>query len=426
MTVALWSLVIGGLLIFMVLVNTLLARLPLSATMIYLGLGYLFGLYLPDADAQVFRTLAPALERCAEVAVLISIFGVGLRLGVPLRDRRWVWPVLLAFPSMVLTVALIGVVAHLFLHLPWGVALLLGGILAPTDPVLASAIHSDPGEHPDRIRFCLAGEGALNDGSAFPFVLLGLGLMGLHDLGPYGWHWLAVDLAWATVAGLLIGAVLGTVVSRVVVRLRTRYHHAYGLNEFLSLGLIAVAYGTALLTLASGFLAVFAAGLAFQRVRELQPVVQYGAPPRHADRMTHSVGGFNEQLERLAEFAIVLVVGAMLRLTVGDYADAYWFIPVFFLIVRPLAVGAMTAGGTFAFHEWSLLAWFGIRGIGSLYYLAYALNHGLAGEYAARLTTLTVLTIAVSIVVHGMSALPLMGWYGRARQEQIVASKAES
>ena len=126
----------------------------------------------------------------------------------------------------------------------------------------------------------LAGEGALNDGSAFPFVLLGLGLLELHELGEGGWRWWLVDLLWATGGGLIVGAVLGALIGKLVVHLRTRHHSAVGLDEFLSLGLVAISYGTAQLCLASGFLAVFAAGLALNRVRE-QPLDDGAAPWRY-------------------------------------------------------------------------------------------------------------------------------------------------
>ena len=256
MSVPLWSLFAGILLITMVLAGTLLSRLPVSSAMIYLAAGYALG---PEGLAVITPNptrYADVLELVAEIAVLISLFSVGLRMGVPLRDRRWWLPLRLAFLSMALTVALIAAVGVWGLGLSIGAAVLLGAILAPTDPVLASGVQTEPGADPDRLRFSLAGEGGLNDGTAFPFVMLGLGLLGLHELGAGGWRWWAVDLLWATVGGLAIGAAMGALVGNLVVFLRTRHKEAVGLNEFLSLGLMAVAYGLAQLCVASGFLAV--------------------------------------------------------------------------------------------------------------------------------------------------------------------------
>ena len=415
----------------MVLAGTLLARLPLSSAMIYLAVGYALGpaglaVITPDPTRY-----SRVLELVAEVALLISLFSVGLRLGVPLLDRRWWLPLRLAFVSMALTVGLIAVVGVWGLGLSLGAAVLLGAILAPTDPVLASGVQSEPGEDPDQLRFSLAGEGGLNDGTAFPFVMLGLGLLGLHELGASGWRWWAIDLLWATIGGLAIGAALGALVGNLVVYLRTRHKEAVGLDEFLSLGLVAVAYGVAQLCLASGFLAVFAAGLALQRVKErprpgtrsldLSSAARLPADDvlathsHHASAaMTQAVQGFNEQLEKLAELAIVLLVGAMLSYDVPSLA-IWWFTPLLFLVLRPLAVAAGTLGEPMTARQRAMISWFGIRGIGSVFYLLFAIRHGVNGSLAQQLITFTLVTVAVSIVLHGVSVTPLMRRYLRRK-----------
>ena len=126
---------------------------------------------------------AHLLERRTEVAVLVSLFTSGLKLSLPLSDRRWRLPIRLAFGSMAITVAAVAALAWALFDLPLGAAILLGAILAPTDPVLASDVQlEEPGDR-DRLRFALTGEGGMNDGTAFPFVMLGLGLLGLHELG---------------------------------------------------------------------------------------------------------------------------------------------------------------------------------------------------------------------------------------------------
>ena len=427
MSVPLWSLFIGILLITMVLAGTLLARLPTSSAMIYLAAGFALGpaglaVITPDPTRY-----APGLELAAEVAVLISLFSVGLRMGIPLRDRRWWLPLRLAFVSMALTVGLIAAVGVWGLGMSLGAAVLLGAILAPTDPVLASGLQAEPGIDPDRLRFSLAGEGGLNDGTAFPFVMLGLGLLGLHELGAGGWRWWAVDLLWATVGGLAIGAAMGALVGNLVVFLRARHKEAIGLNEFLSLGLVAVAYGLAQLSLASGFLAVFAAGLALQRVKERpraaprSPDAPSGAGrpadgalatlSHHASSsMTLAVQEFNEQLEKLAELAIVLLVGAMLSYDAPSSA-IWWFIPLLFLVLRPLSVAAGTLGEPMSPRQRAMISWFGIRGIGSVFYLMFAIRHGVTGPLAQQLITFTLVTVAASIVVHGISVTPLMRRY---------------
>jgi sodium/hydrogen antiporter len=439
MGVAHWSFLLGLLLVTMVLIGTLLARLPMSSAMIYLVAGYVLGpggLAVISPDPAQFTG---ELKLVAEIAVLIALFTVGLKMGVTPFDRRWMLPLRLAFVSMAVTVGLIALVGVVGFGLPLGAAVLLGGILAPTDPVLASGVQLKPGVDPDRVRFSLAGEGGLNDGTAFPFVMLGLGLMGLHDLGANGWRWWAVDLAWATIGGMGIGAALGALIGWLVVRLRTRHHAAVGLDEFLSLGLVGLAYGAAQLCFASGFLAVFAAGVALQRVRE-QPrkgttsldaataplTGGRGEEPRathshHASStMSRGVQDFNAQLEKVAELAIVLIVGAMLPYAfspiVAEPLALWWFIPVLFLVLRPLAVGIGTLGEPLVPGQRSMLCWFGIRGIGSVFYLMFAIHQGVSGALAQQLVTLTLLSVAVSILVHGVTAQPMMKEYLRRKK----------
>ena len=427
MSLAEWSLFVGALLVTMVLAGTLLGRLPLSSAMVYLALGWLLG---PDA-ANVLRPdpylHAGLLERLAEVALLISLFAVGLQLGVPLRDRRWRLPLRLAFVSMAIMVALVAAIGVWVLGLPVGAAVLLGAVLAPTDPVLASGVQSDPGSDPERLGFSLAGEGGLNDGTAFPFVLLGLGLLGIHDMGPGVVRWWSIDLAWATIGGIAIGGALGAAIGWLVVYLRSRHEEAVGLDQFLGLGLVAIAYGVAQLALASGFLAVFSAGLALRRVRErprsrTRPLAAVADSAGHSYEtlathshhasatMRDSVQVFNEQLERLAELALVLMVGAMLAYA-KPLPAVWWFVPLMLLVLRPLSAVASTLGERVTVPQFAMIGWFGIRGIGSVFYLLLALRYGVEGDIADTLVSLTLWTVAASIIAHGLTAQPLMHLY---------------
>lgn len=438
MSFAAWCVVSGLVLVLMALSATVLKRLPLSSAMLYLALGYALGpggLGVLDLDA--LRD-APALERITEVAVLVSLFVAGLKLRVPLRDVRWRVPLRLATLSMVLTVAAIALAGVLILGLSPGAAILLGAVLAPTDPVLASDVQvADPYDR-DHLRFGLTGEAGMNDGTAFPFVMLGLALLGLHDTGPFGWRWWVVDLAWAVVAGLGTGAVLGWAVARGVLLLRRRYREAVGMEDFLALGLIALAYGTALLVHAYGFLAVFAAGVALRRVERLEarevreagggreihgdgPAAPLLAPDMatHPDRapayMAQAVLAYNEQLERIVEVVVVVAIGALLGGIAPGLASVA-MTALLLAVIRPLAVVAGLAGTAVSGQRLGLMGWFGIRGVGSLYYLSYALTHGLAGEEARVLVEVTLLGVAASIVLHGVSVTPLMQWYGRRRR----------
>ena len=243
MEIAAWSAVAGLLLIVMALGDSLLARLPLSTSMLYLAFGVAVSPLWLDWTHIAMASHAKLVERIAEVVVLLSLFGSGLKMSLGLSDGRWLLPLRLALLSMLVTVALIAAAGMAWLGLSLGAAILLGGILAPTDPVLASDVQlAEPGDR-DRLRFSLTGEAGLNDGTAFPVVLLGLGLLGLHDLGPSLWRWFAVDVLWGVASGIGIGAALGTLVGRLVLYLRRTHKEAVGLDNFLALGLIGLSYG---------------------------------------------------------------------------------------------------------------------------------------------------------------------------------------
>ncbi|MDB5873517.1 MAG: putative Na+/H+ and antiporter, NhaP type [Ramlibacter sp.] len=438
MDFATWAIVVGVLLIVMALSGTVLGRLPLSTSMLYLAAGLAvspFGLYLMSPDPRHHTVL---LERLTEVVVLVSLFTAGLKLSSGLKDRRWLLPLRLAITSMVITVFAVAGVAYAFLGWPFGLCVLLGAILAPTDPVLASDVQvQHPGDR-DKLRFALTGEGGLNDGTAFPFVLLGLGLMGLHEIGDFGWRWLLVDTLWAASAGPAVGGLLGLLIGRLVLYLRREHKEAVGLDDFLAMGLVALSYGMATVLQANAFLAVFAAGMALRHLEQSQTphassrktaAVARANPdksvaeavavdPQHAPAfMAQAVLGFNEQIERIGEVAVVITIGAMLW-SVKWHSGAWWLVPLLLLVIRPVAVALGLLHSPSSTGQRWLIGWFGIRGVGSLYYLMYALNHGVPAKSADPLIALTLSVVVTSIVMHGISVTPMMAAYERAVQRR--------
>ena len=435
MTFAIWALIAGAIFTVMALSGTLLKRLPLSTSMLYLLAGFVLGpagLEMLDPSPEADHAI---LEIIVEVALLISLFAVGLKLTLPLSERRWRAPLRLATLSMLITIALLAALGVLLFKLPLGAAILLGAMLAPTDPVLASDVQlADPNDR-DAVRFSLTGEGGLNDGAAFPFVMLGLGLLGLHDPGAGHWRWVTLDLVWPVAGGLVVGALCGYAIGKLVLFLRTRHKEAVGLDEFLMLGLIGVAYGAAQLASTYGFLAVFAAGLALQRSqhqRASEAAVavtdatmgkelagdrkeKLATDPQLAGAyMTQAVRGFNEQLERIVEVAVVVIVGAMLSLIVLSNNSIFYLLLLFF-VVRPVAVLLGLAGLNMPSDQRLLIGWFGIRGIGSIYYLLYAIGKGLPAPLTEQLMSIVLTAVAASIVVHGISVTPLMNFYSARR-----------
>jgi NhaP-type Na+/H+ or K+/H+ antiporter len=226
---------------------------------------------------------------------------------------------------------------------------------------------------------------------------------------------------------------LGLAVGKLVLYLRREHKEAVGLDDFLALGLIALSYGVALLAHAYGFLAVFAAGVALRHLEQSQSpskasrkaVAQANIDPDHSVAeaiavdpqhapafMAQAVLGFNQQVERMGEVAVVIVIGAMLWWVQWEHA-AWWFVGLLFVVIRPLAVWTGLMHSPSSNDQRWLISWFGIRGIGSLYYLMYAINHGLSDKLAQQLTALTLSVVVTSILVHGISVTPMMAAYER-------------
>jgi sodium/hydrogen antiporter len=420
------------LLLLMALAHPLVARLPITAAMVYLLIGIALGPWWQGVIRVDPILHAPWLHHAAEVSVIISLFTVGMKLRLPLLDRRLRPALCLAFISMTITVGLVATAGVWLLGLPLGAAVLLGGILAPTDPVLASDVQTKDPHDQNKLRLTLTAEGGLNDGTAFPFVMLGLGLLGLHDLGENGRRWWLIDGAWAVLGGLAIGGAIGFGIGKLVLKLNVNRGKVATLGEYLVLGLIGFSYGVTVLLEASGFLAVFAAGVALRAVERKasganDPVedaltdAAAGQPPHaniNQDPQTASAyfaGALlatNEQLERILEVALVLVVGAVLMVA-GLSLDALWFAPLLFFVIRPLATLPLLLVARFTRFEFGAISWFGIRGIGSIYYLMFAIEKGLPADVADSFVSLTLTIVATSIIVHGVSVTPLLNYYSR-------------
>jgi NhaP-type Na+/H+ or K+/H+ antiporter len=414
MTNAQWFLLVGALLLVMGLTTTVLKRSPITAAIVYLMVGLLVG----PSGLQWFHfnplKQSALLEVLTEVVVLISLFSAGVKMPVPFRLAQWRTPIVLATVSMTITVGLIALVVVYVFNLPWGAGILLGAILAPTDPVLATDVQvRHPGDR-DQLRFTLTCEAGMNDGSAFPFVMLGLGMLGLHDLGDFGWRWVLVDVLWATTASIVIGVVAGAGLARLGWILRRAPHKYALLDDFLGLGLIGVVYGATVMVNAWGFLAVFFAAVALRQTE--QKLAQRSAIVHDADRNAAplevamvSEGSlvFKEHLERLSELLLVLLVGGTLFLSSWSWAAVGLALFVF-VVVRPVSVLIGLWGTRTAWRMRAMTSWFGVRGIGSLYYLMYAIQHGLPEPLALQFIQLTLIVVALSIFLHGTSVKPLM------------------
>lgn len=432
-----WFMLVGGLLLVMGLTVSLLKRSPITSAIIYLAVGVLVG---PTAlDLFHFNPLKESalLEVLTEVAVLISLFSAGVKMPAPFSVLRWRAPILLATASMTITVVMVAEFAFFVLDMPLGAGVLLGAILAPTDPVLATDVQTRHPGDTDQLRFTLTCEAGMNDGSAFPFVLLGMGLLGLHELGDIGMHWFFVDVLWATLAGIAIGVVSGFALAHLGWKLRSKSHKRELLDDFLGLGLIGVVYGLSMMVSAWGFLAVFFAAVALRQTElKLAKADQLAfdgsktqqaaradanASPVQEETPTVSEGSlvFKEHLERLSEVVLVLLIGGSLFVDSWSW-PAVGLALFLFVVARPLSVIVGLLGTHTSWRIRIMTGWFGVRGIGSLYYLMYAIQHGLPEPLALQLIQMTLIVVTLSILLHGTSVKPLMGLFWRRGKARSV------
>lgn len=387
-----------------------LKAVPLSLSIVGVVLGAVlfgFGLLEFDPDARTYDTI---VEKLCEAVVIISLMGAGLKIDRKIGLQSWAttWRLLgVAMPITILAVTLLGVYA---VGLPAAMALLLGAALAPTDPVLASEVQVGRpragGE--DEVRFALTSEAGLNDGLAFPFVHLAL-VVGVAAASSGAWPgaaelsgWLLGDVLWRIGAGVGIGWLVGLGLGWLTFA-RARSSLSGTRDGLVAIGATLVAYTCAEICHGYGFLAVFVAALV---LRDSERNHEYH----------EALHDFSEQIERLLMVLVLVLFGG--AITTGLFADVTWTdclvaLAIVFLI-RPLAGWVSLLGSGHPAQERGLIAFFGIRGIGSFYYIAYGVNHGTF-ESSERLWAITGLVVVISIVVHGISATPAMRWMDRSR-----------
>ena len=358
---------------------------------------------LPRADPLRYPILA---EYLAELAVLVALVGVGLRIDTRFSWRSWslTWRLLaITMPLTILAGFLLG--QHL-LGYGFAAAALIGAVLAPTDPVLASdvQVHAPGKGGEDPVRFPLTSEAGLNDGLAFPFVWLAVALASATVAEPMDWmHWLTLDLLWRVFGGVAIGWLVGYALMRMIFRGERDTSLSATSDGLTALAITLTVYGMAELCHAYGFLAVFVAAVV---------VRQYEYDHAYHEHL-HS---FAEQSERVLIAILLIMFGG--AIASGILADVTWreitFALIFVLLVRPLAGFVALFGSGIQHHDRWAIALFGVRGIGSFYYLAFALNHADFAE-ASALWRVVSLVVVISIILHGFSARPVLSWLDRWR-----------
>jgi NhaP-type Na+/H+ or K+/H+ antiporter len=371
-----------------------------SASVIYLLMGLGAALVVTGLDVAWLR---PAddhtlLEHLTELAVILALFGTGLKLERPLTWASWAGVARLLLVAMPLTIAAVALLGWAAMGLSAGAAIILGAAVAPTDPVLAGDIGvGPPGDEEEREpNFSITGEAGLNDGLALPFILLGA-FVATED--GTGWlaEWLVADVAWAVLVAVLTGAAVGYGLAALAVRLRDRELLDPRFDGWLAIAAVLVIYGATEAMSALGFVAAFVGGVAFRRYE-------------HGHEYNARVHEGAEMVEKFAELAIVLLLGTLVTVE-GLQApglSGWLVVAAVILVLRPAAVLVSLAGSGLPARERIWIGWFGVRGIGSLYYASLAIGLAvLSDAEASQLFWTVAVLIIVSIVVHGVTATPL-------------------
>lgn len=392
----------------------LLKRHPLTLPMFYVGIGimlYQLPIDLPDADPRRHPVVA---EHLTELAVLVALVGAGLRIDTRFSWRRWglAWRLLgIAMPLTIVGGVLLG--QHL-LGYGLATAVLLGAVLAPTDPVLASdvQVHGPGKGGEDPVRFGLTSEAGLNDGLAFPFVWLAVALAHAGAGKAMDWgRWLALDVVWRIGAGVVIGAAVGYALMHAIFRSGRETAVSNTSEGMVALAIALLVYGMTELCGGYGFLAVFVAAVVIRQ--------------HERDHAYHgTLSRFADQCERLLMALVLILLGG--AIASGILGALSWreigFALAFVLLVRPVAGWLSLVGtGMRPAERWTI-AVFGIRGLGSLYYLAFAMNKATFDRLEA-LWSMVCLVVLLSIVLHGISAKRTMSWLDRRRGARAPADR---
>jgi sodium/hydrogen antiporter len=368
-------------------------REPAAAPLLIL-FGAAVSLLLPDLETLPDPRQMPLLwERVSELTVIVALFGTGLRIDRLRPWRKWYPVVRMLAIAMPLTIAALAFLGVVVTGMTIAGAILLGAVLAPTDPVLAADVQVGPphegAEHP--VRFTLTTEAGLNDGLAFPFVYLGL-LVAAEGLAPRAWllEWVLIDVCYRIGVGALMGWLGGRLLGFLLFRFPPNAVLAETGSGVVALAGILLCYGSTELIEGYGFISVAVLGLTLRRIEE-------------DHRFHRSLHDFSETIEHALTAGLLVALGSALPLL---FADLTWtqvlVAGLFLLVIRPICGWLALAGVDLGWRDRATIAVYGVRGIGSIYYLCYAGSH-MEFTDEVSLWSLVALIILASTILHGFT-----------------------
>ncbi|GEP06485.1 cation:proton antiporter [Methylobacterium oxalidis] len=396
----------GALVLLTAWLPMVLRQLPLSLPIVCVGIGAALSSLPFVAEAVAHpREHLHLVERLSEFVVIVSLMGAGLKLDRLIGWQRWIVTWRLLGIAMPLTILALAFLASTLLGLGAAAAVLLAGALAPTDPVLASDVQVGPPQQgqEDEMRFALTSEAGLNDGLAFPFVHLAIALaaaegFGLWQLG----EWFAIAVLWKIAVGVALGALIGRGLGWLTFHLPNNAKLSRTGDGFVALGVTCMTYAAVEIAHGYGFIGVFVAAVALRSAH-------------HSHDYHHKMHDYAEELERLLMMVLLVGFGAALiggGLLKGLTWEAALYAGLALFIVRPVCGWLSLLGTNQPTSERAVISFFGIRGLGTIYYLAYGLNHAVF-EQADLLWSTAGLTILISILLHGVTVTPVLRFLDR-------------
>lgn len=385
----------------MTFMPALAKRTRISHSLVYVAIGVVVFSLWPDMLPSPLPQANNALTvRLTEMIVIISLMGTAIKIDRRFSFKNWSSPLRLIFIAMIMCISACTLMGIFILELTIPAALLLGAVLAPTDPVLASDVQVGPPNEKvkSETRFALTAEAGLNDGMAFPFVWLAIVLASSGFSSATLVNWLGYHMFYKIGCGIVLGCLLGKFAGYLVFTVFEKYKLMKPTDGFLAISLMLSTYGLTELVHGYGFIAVFCAGL----------VLRHSEKTHHYHKELHS---FSDQLERLLLGILLIFFGG--TLATGILRPLNWQMALFsfgfLLLIRPISAYAALIGKAMHWKEKLAISFFGIRGMGSVFYLAFALGEA-SFEKVDKLWAIVAFTMLISIVMHGLTATSVMNY----------------
>ena len=371
----------------------------ISYAIVYVLIGMLIfsvlGKWLPPALPMKYLDVSTHLT---ELVVIISLMGTGLKIDQPFSFRTWATPFRLVSITMILCIALVAILAVWLLNFDLASAILLGAVLAPTDPVLASDVQVEPPMEgkKENVKFSLTAEAGMNDGMAFPFTWLAIMLaLGMNDASDVT-NWVLRDILYRIIAGVALGILMGRLLAYLVFRIPENTKMEVIKDGFVGVAATLLVYGITELFSGYGFIAVFVAAITL-RNHELN------------HKYHKKLHDFTDQIERIFLSIVLIIFGG--TLVYGILSPLTWPMAIvgisFIILIRPLSAMIGMIGTKLNKKERLVISFFGIRGIGSFFYISFAMGKAVFGEQE-KLWAMISFIVLLSILVHGLTATRAM------------------